>query len=317
MRRRRRPYSRSLRGLHGVPALAAALLAAPASPAWGAPSRPAAPKLYNVTVTARVKTIWIDGGCTPYCVAYNGTVEWTQQYQGVRVASSKSPGYVRLGGRRIGSTAANWDHANGQVCAEKLTETLKAELEIDALYYLAGRDVARGKRLLPSLRLAAYQRGPAEGDTHSCGTQIHPVPVVGRLGTSLVSGSVSDAGVLLTEFRFGRGAKGASGPPLDQLSRGAGFTISLAGTTKDLASTKQDLANGKQATYTEGAVRIVFTPVGRKLQPMPSDVVEKRLPSTPVGGTVSFRAIGHPVDDKTYQEITGHLTGAVTFRRVR
>jgi len=34
------------------------------------------------------------------------------------------------------------------------------------------------------------------------------------------------------------------------------------------------------------------------------------LLSTPVGGTVSFRAIGHPVDDKTYQEITRNLTGA-------
>ncbi|HET9287375.1 MAG TPA: hypothetical protein VFO26_07460 [Gaiella sp.] len=217
-----------------------------------------------------MKTTWIDGGCAPYCNPYDGTVEWTEQYQGVRIASSKATGYVRLGGRRTGTTTARWDHANGQFCAEKLTETLRAELEIDALYYLPGRDVVRGKRLEPSLRLAAYQRGPAEGSTHSCGTQIHPVPVAGRLGTSLVRGSVSDAGVLLGEFRFGRGVRGAPSPPLAQLSRGAGFTISLAGTTKDLASTRQDLANGKQATYTEGAVRIVFTPVARKLQRTPS-----------------------------------------------
>jgi hypothetical protein len=509
-----RPYRGSLRRFHGVAVLAAALLAAGASPAWGSPSTAEATKLYNVTVTARVKTTWIDGGCAPYCVPYNGTVEWTQQYEDVRVASTRYyPGYVRLGGRRIGTTTARWDHANGQWCAERLTESLRAELEINATYYLPGHDVARGKRLQPSLDLDAYQRGPAEGAFHSCGTQIRPVTVVGRIGTSLVSGSLSEAGVGLSDFSFGRPVKGRPGAPLDQLSRGAGFAITLSGTTKDLASTKQDLAATKQATYTEGTVRIVFTPVARKTQrtlsarvaqatvgvasstcaktfsgawsrkrrgcflvtasarwqvkktwtqdeygapcngaetttmswksrpaafwvgdtfptgytstsgmptsrfvqgplegnvtvevsggsfdyrcvpllskdcgtrpvtfsdPVPlyvvpprkpvtllltvhtnsppaspfrscglvdtlelapfpqfggwvlvehewkpgilgllDDLVEKRLLSTPVGGTVAFRAIGHPVDDETYQAITGYLTGAVTFRRVQ
>lgn len=246
-------------------ALAIAMLApseAPAaSRAAATPASAVPPRIYNVTVTAQTKTTWVDGGCDPYCVRYNGTVKRTESYRGVRITSSEFRGIVQLQGSQTGTFTTQWTHASDPpACSETLTQRGKARINV------YGRYGVKGTQLPPLMSLGVGPAGPPEGPTITCATNTNPVPVVGRLATSLVGGTLTESSVTLNGFRVGRTANGRPGAPLDQISRGVGFVISLRGTTKDTTSMKSDLAAGKQATYTEGSVRIVFTPVVRRAQ---------------------------------------------------
>jgi hypothetical protein len=225
------------------------------------PSSTPAAKVYNVTVTAQTKTTWVDGGCDPYCVRYNGTVKRTESYRGLRITSSEFNGILQLQGHMTGTFATEWDHTSDPPpCHEAPTQRGKANVNV------YGRYGVKGNRLPPLMGMGVGPAGPPQGAPVTCPIQTNPIPVVGRVGTSLVGGTLTESQVTLNGFKIGRRANGAPGAPLDQISRGVGFTITLSGSTKDLATTKQELALKKQVTYTEGSVRIVFTPVARKAQ---------------------------------------------------
>ena len=104
--------------------------------------------------------------------------------------------------------------------------------------------------------------GQESGDPVKCTPQIAIVPVAGRVGNSLVSGSVNERLTSLS-FKLGTGKSGLPGFPLDQLIAGKSFTLSLKGSTRNLPVTKDDLKNKKQTTVTDGTLRVVFTPRAR------------------------------------------------------
>jgi hypothetical protein len=225
--------------------------------ASGVPAR-----IYNVTVTSQTKTTWVDGGCGQYCVRYDGTVKRTETYRGLRVTSSEFRDIVQLQGSRKGTFKTRWSHgSNPPACTETLEQTGPATI---GLY---GRYGVKGNRLMPALMtFGVGPAGPPRGATITCAVNTNPVPVAGRLGTTIVGGTLTETTLTLNRIAIGRRANGAPGAPLDQITRGAGFAITLRGTTKDSAAMKEQLAAGKQATYTEGSARIVFTPVARKAQ---------------------------------------------------
>lgn len=260
----------------GLVALAGAALLLPStaiaeSRGAAATPTPTTPRIYNVTVTAQTKTTWIDGGCGQDCVRYDGTVKRTESYRGVRIRFYEFREIVQLDGNQAGTFTTQWNHASEPPpCRESPTQTGKASINV------YGRYGVGTNRLPPLMTLGVGPAGPPRGPAVTCPDQMNPVPVVGRLGTSLVGGTLTDSTVTLNGFKVGRRANGVPGSPLDEIRRGVRFVITLSGTTKDLASTKEELALKKQATYTEGTVRIVFTPVARTPRRAPSSYTARK-----------------------------------------
>jgi hypothetical protein len=130
----------------------------------------------------------------------------------------------------------------------------KAEASITGRYTQPG--APRGEA---QLRLTINSLGPETGGPVNCGTQIELVPVAGRVGGGLVSGTLSERLIALS-FTLGQGKAGAWGFPLDRLAAGKSFTVSLKGKS---VLRKEDLEATKQGRVTAGSTRLVFTPRAR------------------------------------------------------
>jgi hypothetical protein len=213
------------------------------------------PKLYDVRIASNLKTTWIDHGCGEGCEdGYNGTQTRTLTVKRLRV-TFKDKGFTLAGsidvqGRKSSVETTTWDHRTRFCGPEKPVVKTLAAVSLQGGYDLMGR--TRREVLL----LNSGPAGPPKGDPVTCSSNVQIVPVASRIGGSLVRGQFTDSYVKL-EINAARTAAGKHGFPLDRLTAGKPFTLTLSGKS---ISNQEDVKLKKQETVTTGSVRIVFTP---------------------------------------------------------
>lgn len=213
------------------------------------------PKLYDVRITSNLKTLWIDHGCGGGCEdGYSGTQMRTLTVTGLRV-TFMDRGFTLAGsivtqGRKADMQTTTWDHRTRFCGPEKPVVTTLTAVEV-----LGGYDLRR-KSAAATLRINSGPAGPPKGDPITCSSNAQIVPVAARIGGSLVGGQLTDSYVSLA-IKVARTADGKLGFPLDRMTAGKGFTLTLSGRS---VSNQEDVRLKKQETVTTGSVRIVFTP---------------------------------------------------------
>jgi hypothetical protein len=129
---------------------------------------------------------------------------------------------------------------------------------VTAVAVLGGYDLRR-KSAATTLRINSGPAGPPKGDPVTCSSNVQIVPVAARIGGSLVGGQLTDSYVSLA-IKVAKAANGKLGFPLNRITSGQGFTLTLSGKS---VSNQEDVKLKKQETVTTGSVRIVFTPRAR------------------------------------------------------
>ena len=253
-----RPMSRATILTTSVTIILAAGLAASGSAAPVATPKVPKPKLYDVRITSSLKTTWIDHGCGLGCEdGYSGTQMRTLAVKGLRV-TFRDRGFTLAGsivvqGRNAAMQATTWDHRTRFCGPEKPVVTTLTTVDV-----LGGYD-RREKSAAATLRINSGPAGPPKGDPITCSSNAQIVPVAARIGGSLVGGQLTDSYVSLA-IKVARTADRKLGFPLDHMTAGKGFTLTLSGRS---VSNQEDVRLKKQETVTSGSVRIVFMPRAR------------------------------------------------------
>jgi len=223
----------------------------------GTPKVPTA-KLYDVRITSNLKTTWIDHGCGGSCEdGYSGTQLRTLTVKGLRVTfrdlGFTLAGSIEVKGTKTGVQTTAWDHQT-RFCEpeEPVVKT------VTAVAVLGGYDLKR-KSAATTLRINSGPAGPPKGDPITCSSNVQIVPVAARISGSLVGGQLTDSYVSLA-IKVAKAANGKLGFPLNRITSGQGFTLTLSGKS---VSNQEDVKLKKQETVTTGSVRIVFTPRAR------------------------------------------------------
>jgi len=227
----------------------------PAAPI--ATSKVPTPKLYDVRITSNLKTTWIDHGCGEGCEdGYSGTQLRTLTVKGLRVTfrdlGFTLAGNIEVKGTKTGVQTTAWDHRTRFCKPEK--PVVKTPTAVQVFGGYAAPAKKRGE-----LRINSGPAGPPKGDSVSCSSNVQIVPVAARIGGSLVRGQITDSYASLA-VTFANRAEGKLGFPLDRMTAGKAFTLTLSGKS---VSNQEDVKLKKQETVTTGSVRIVFTPRAR------------------------------------------------------
>jgi len=213
------------------------------------------PKVYDVRITSNLKTTWIDHGCGMSCEdGYSGTQLRTLTVKGLRVTFRDMgftlAGVIETQGRKAGLETTTWDHRTRFCGPEKPVVKTPTAVRVSTRYALPGKTFAA-----EPLRINSGPAGPPKGDPITCSSNAQIVPVAARIGGSLVGGQLTDSYVSLA-IKPARTAGGKLGFPLDRMTAGKGFTLTLSGKS---VSNQEDVKLKRQETVTTGSVRIVFT----------------------------------------------------------